>query len=610
MARLIDASAAGAPRGARRFALLRTIAHYLRPYRVRFALAIAQVLLISACELLKPWPLKLIVDDVVGGKAVAVPGIGILAGRPLLAAVCLGLVLLYALLAVVSVVNNGTTIAIGQGMVNDFRLDLYQHLQRLSLRFHSGREVGDLLYRVTADTFAIQTLSMNGVFPIITSTTMFVGMVAVMLRMDWQLTLVALAVCPLIFFGISRMGRRISAVATDARQKESHLYSITQRGIAAICVIQAFTTEEEEARRFATSSDESLRANLRLYILQTVYASVINVVVAGGTALVLWVGTTHVLAGTLTIGEVLVFTTYLASLYAPINSVSQTIGMVQGAAAGARRVLEILETTPDLRDGRLAIDPTGLRGELRFEHVAFEYVSGRPVLHDVDATARPGEVLAIVGPTGVGKTTLVSLVGRFYDPVAGRVLLDGIDLREYRLRDLRSRIAMVLQPALVFPTTLRENIAYGSPFATDEEVARAARLAQLDGFVARLPQGLATAIGEQGATVSEGERQRITIARAILRDAPILILDEPTSALDAETEALIIAALRELMDGRTTFVIAHRLSTIRHADQILVLRDGTIAERGTFDALVDRGGAFTRLYEAQFGKQAKRGAAV
>ncbi|MBI3768888.1 MAG: ABC transporter ATP-binding protein [Deltaproteobacteria bacterium] len=588
---------------------MRTIAHYLRPYRLGFAIAIGQVLLISACELLKPWPLKLIVDNVVGGAPVTLPGLAGLSGRPLLATVCVGLVLLYALLALVSVVNNATTIGIGQGMVNDFRRDLYQHLQRLSLRFHSGREVGDLLYRVTADTFAIQTLSMNGVFPIITSATMFVGMVVVMVRMDWLLTLVALAVCPLIFVGISLMSRRITAVAIDARQKESRLYSVTQRGISAIRVIQAFTTEEEEARRFTTSSGESLRANLRLYVMQTTYSSIINVVVAAGTAVVLWFGATHVLAGTLTIGQVLVFTTYLASLYAPINSVSQTIGMVQGAAAGARRVLEILETTPDLPEGRRAIDPTTLRGEVRFENVAFEYVPGRPVLHDLEVTARAGEVLAIVGATGVGKSTLVSLVGRFYDPAAGRVLLDGVDLREYRLRELRSRIAMVLQPALVFPTTLRENIAYGRPFATDEEVARAARMAQLDGFLAQLPQGLATPVGEQGATVSDGERQRITIARAILRDAPILILDEPTSALDAETEALIIAALQELMRGRTTFVIAHRLSTIRHADQIIVLREGTVAERGTFDELVARGGAFTRLYEAQFGKQAKRGAA-
>jgi len=567
------------------------------------------VLLISACELLKPWPLKLVVDNVVGHEPLTVPGLAGLAPRAVLLVACIGLVVLYTALAALSVVNNATTIGIGQRMVNDVRLDLYQHLQRLSLRFHSAREVGDLLYRVIADTFAIQTLSMNGVFPIITSATMFLGMMAVMLRMDWQLTLLALAVCPFIFVGISFMGRRISEVATDARQKESHLYSVTQRGISAIRVIQAFTTEEEEARRFATSSSESLAANLRLYVLQTVYSSLINIVVAAGTALVLWVGVSHVLAGTLTVGQVLVFTAYLASLYAPINSVSQTIGMVQGAAAGARRVLEILETTPDLPDGKRAIDAASLRGEVRFEHVEFGYVTGRSVLREVDLTARAGEVLAIVGPTGVGKSTLVSLVGRFYDPVAGRVLLDGVDLREYRLRELRNRIAMVLQPAFVFPTSVRENIAYGRPFASEEEVVRAARLAQLDGFLARLPEGLATPIGEQGATVSEGERQRITIARAILRDAPILILDEPTSALDAETEALIIAALQELMRARTTFVIAHRLSTIRHADQIVVLREGTVAEIGRFDELVERGGPFTRLYEAQFGKQAKRGAA-
>lgn len=591
---------------ARRFPILRTIAKYLRPYRARFLFAVLQVFLISACELLKPWPLKVIVDNVLGGTPLTWPGLAGVAPRPLLLGACLGLVLLYVVVTGLGVLNNASTIAIGQGMVNDFRRDLYQHLQRLSLRFHSRREVGDLLYRVTSDTYAIQALSMNGVFPIVTSVTLFVGMMTVMLRMDWLLTVVALGVCPLLFGGVSVMNRRITAVATDARQKESRLYAVTQRGIAAIRIVQAFTTEEEEQRRFLTSSSESLQANLHLYVLQTFYSATVNVIVAGGTAVVLWVGATHVLAGTLTIGQLLVFTTYLASLYGPINSITQTIGMLQGAKVGAGRVLEILETAPDLVDGRHAVDAARLRGEVRFEHVAFEYEPGRPVLRDIDVSARAGEVLAIVGPTGVGKTTLVSLVGRFYDPVAGRVLLDGVDLREFRLRELRGRIAMVLQPALVFPTTLRENIAYGRAMASEEEVARAAHLAQLDGFLARLPQGLDTPVGEQGATVSDGERQRITIARAILRDAPILILDEPTSALDAETEALIIAALRELMRGRTTFVIAHRLSTIRHADQIIVLRDGTVAESGTFDELVGRGGAFTRLYEAQFGTQAPR----
>lgn len=580
--------------------MVRTVAHYLRPHRAAFAFALVQVVLISACELLKPWPLKVVVDNVLGGAPLAwAPD---WTPQGLLLAACAGLVLLYVVLAGLGTLSNATTIAIGQGMVADFRLDLYQHLQRLSLKFHTRREVGDLLYRVTADAFAIQTLSMNGVFPIITSLTLFLGMVVVMVRMDALLTVVALAVCPIIFFGISLLGRRINAIATEARQKESRLYTVTQRGISAIRVIQAFTTEEEEARRFAASSTESLRANWRMYMMQTFYSGAINVIIAAGTALVLWVGATKVLDGTLSIGQVLVFTTYLASLYAPINSISQTIGMIHGARAGATRALEILETAPDLPDGTRTVDPGTLRGEVRFEHVRFEYAPDRPVLRAVDLVAKAGEVLAIVGPTGVGKSTLVSLVGRFYDPVEGRVLLDGVDLREYRLKELRSRIAMVLQPPLVFPTTLRENIAYGRPSATDEEVAHAARLAQLDGLLARLPDGLSTTIGEQGATLSGGEQQRVTIARAIMRDAPLLILDEPTSALDTETEQLIIAALQELMRGRTTFVIAHRLSTIRHADQVVVLRDGTVAEQGTFDDLVARGGAFTRLYEAQFGR--------
>ena len=586
----------------RRFPLIRTVAYYLRPHRGAFVFALVQVVLISACELLKPWPLKIIVDHVLGGAPLTWGPVAALSAPELLVATCIGLVVLYGVLAALSVLNNSTTIAIGQGMVNHFRLDLYQHLQRLSLKFHTSREVGDLLYRVTADTFAIQTLSMNGVFPIITSLVLFGGMVVVMGRMDWVLTVVALAVCPVIFVGISLLGRRINAVATEARQKESRLYSVTQRGIAAIRVIQAFTTEEQEARQFAASSTDSLQANLRMYMMQTFYSGAINVIIAFGTALVLWVGASKVLDGTLTIGQVLVFTTYLASLYAPINSISQTVGMIHGARAGAARALEILETAPDLRDGPRTLAGASLRGEITFEHLRFEYSPDRPVLHDIDLVAKAGQVMAIVGPTGVGKSTLVSLVGRFYDPVKGRVLLDGVDLREYTLRELRSRIAMVLQPPLVFPTTLRENIAYGRPFASEEEIVRAAHLAQLDGLLARMPQGLSTPVGEQGATLSEGERQRVTIARAIIRDAPLLILDEPTSALDTETEALIIAALQELMRGRTTFVIAHRLSTIRHADQIVVLRDGTVAERGTFDELVARGGAFTRLYDAQFAR--------
>ena len=586
--------------------LLRKVLRRLVPYGGLFALAVVQVLLIGVLELAKPWPLKVIVDNVLGGRPLAWPGVGGLGPRDLLLAACVALVVIYALLGAVGVTSNYATISLGQRLVNDFRSELYAHLQRLSLAFHSRRQVGDLLYRLTSDTFAIQTLTMNGFFPIVSSVVMLVGMVVVMLRLDWALTLVALGVVPLLFLGIVAMTRRMTALATDSRVKESALWAVAQRTMGAIRVIQAFTTEEDEHRRFVRSSTESLAANLRLYTFQTLYSSGVNVLIAVGTAAVLWFGAVHVLDGTLSVGEMLVFATYLASLYAPINNLTQTYGLIQGARVGAERVFEILETAPDLTDGDRPLERHDVHGAVTFEGVRFGYDPARLVLKGVDFHARAGEVVAIVGATGAGKTTLVSLVPRFYDPTAGRVLLDGIDVREFRLKALRQQVGMVLQPPLVFPTTLRENVAYGRPDATPGQIREAAHLAQLDGFIERLPAGLETVVGEAGATLSAGEQLRVTIARAILRDAPLLILDEPTAALDAETEALVMQGLERLMAGRTTFVIAHRLSTVRRADVILVVDDGRIVEQGTFAELVARGGHFARLHRTQFGAEPER----
>ena len=583
--------------------LTRKVLGRLRPYAGLFVLAIVQVLAIGFLELLKPWPLKIVVDNVLGGRPLAWPLVRGLDRSTLLAVACLGLVGVYGLLGGLSVTSNFTTINVGQRMVNDFRSELYAHLQRLSLSFHSRRSVGDLLYRLTADTFAIQTLTMNGFFPLITSVVMLGGMVVVMVRLDWTLTAVAFGIVPLLFLAIAVLSKRVTELATDARVKESALWAVAQRTMGAIRVIQAFTTEEEEHRRFVGTSRASLDANLRLYTFQTVYTAGVNVLIAAGTAIVLWLGAVQVLHGRLTVGDVLVFTSYLASLYAPINSLMQTYGLVQGARVGAERVFEILETEPDLKDGTRQLARDDVRGAVTFEGVQFGYDSSRLVLKGVDFHARPGEVVAIVGETGAGKTTLVSLIPRFYDPSAGRVLLDGVDVREFRLKALRQRVGMVLQPALVFPTTVRENIAYGRFDATPAEIREAAHLAQLDGFLERLPAGLDTVVGEGGATLSAGEQLRITIARAILRDAPLLILDEPTSALDATTEALVMQGLERLMEGRTTFVIAHRLSTVRRADTILVIDDGRIVDQGPFTELVARGGHFARLHQTQFGDE-------
>ncbi|MGE0683243.1 MAG: ABC transporter ATP-binding protein [Candidatus Binatia bacterium] len=584
-------------------ALRRQVFASLRPYRTQFAIAVGQVVLITGAELLKPWPLKIIIDHVLNGNPLAWSFVTDWSRDALLLASCLSMVAIYLFLGGLNVINNYTTIRIGQGMVNDLRGAVYNHLQRLSLAFHHRRQVGDLLYRVTADTYAIQTLTMNGVFPILVSLGLLIGMTFVMLQLDWVLTLLALGVCPVLFLTISAMSKRINSAAMLAHERESTIYSLVQRTMSAIRVIQAFTKEEEEHRRFMAASAESLSASLQLYTLQTFYSGVVNAVIAVGTALVVWLGARHVMEGILSVGDLVVFTAYLASLYGPINTISQTLGMIEGGKAGLARVQEILTIERDLTDGRKTLVRSEVCGEITFEDIAFSYTQDQPVLRHVDLRITPGKTVAIVGPTGAGKSTLVSLVPRFYDPQQGRVLLDGVDIREFTLASLRQQVAMVLQPPLVFPISIAENIAYGRPEASQEEIERAARLARIHEKIMSLPQGYDTIVSEQGSTLSEGERQRLTIARAILRDAPILILDEPTSSVDAETEALIMEGLEQLMTGRTTFIIAHRLSTVRKADVILVVRGGYVVEQGSFAELIRQGGHFAALYKTQFSMQ-------
>ena len=581
----------------------RKVLQYLWPYRFQFLVALGQVFFISGCELLKPWPLKIIIDNVLSSKPVPWKAFEALPTQTILLLACLGLVVIYLLLGGLTLLNNYTTIKIGQQMVNDLRRDIYSHLQRLSLAFHSRRQVGDLLYRVTADTYAIQSLTMNGVFPIATAVVLLSGMFFVMVRIDWQLTLLALVVCPFLFVSIALMSKKITAAAILARQQESEVYSVVQRAMSSMRIIQAFTKEEEEHRKFMAASGESLGASLRLYTLQTFYSGVINTVMALGTAVVVWVGAKHVLSGVLTVGDIIVFTTYLASLYGPINTISQTWGLIQGAKAGVQRVFEILDVDRDIKEGGREFPPAGAKGEIVWEGISFQYVPDQPVLKKIDLRVPQGQKVAIVGPTGVGKSTMLGLLPRFYDPQGGRILIDGVDVREFQLKSLRRQISMVLQPPLVFPISVRDNIAYGRSEAALEEVVEAARLARIHDSIERLPDGYETIVGEQGATLSEGERQRITIARAILRNAPILILDEPTSSVDAETEARIMEGLNRLVAGRTTFIIAHRLSTVRQADLILVLRSGEIVERGTFEELIGREGPFAALYRSQFSVQ-------
>jgi ATP-binding cassette subfamily B protein/subfamily B ATP-binding cassette protein MsbA len=579
---------------------------YLKAHRRQVAWALAQVFLVAGFELLKPWPLQIIIDYVLGGKTPPPNGLGPLraflslpAGTLLLLA-CIGIVLIHLASGALTLWHNYTTIRVGQSMVNDLRGDLYAHLQRLSLAYHSRQRVGDLLYRITADSFAVQTMIMNGVLPILSAVILLGGMLLVLFPIDPLLTVLALSIVPILFVLISLFNRKIVEVATEVRDLDSRVYSLVQWGMAAIKVVQAFTKEAEEHRRFMGASRDSLRATLSLYNWQTLYSGGVNVVIALGTALVVYAGARSVMSGTLSLGQLIVFIAYLAQLYAPISQITQSWGLIAGARVGAARVFEVLETEADLKNGGRRFPPHGAQGDIAWRDVSFRYRPQTPVLNEITLEIAAGSKVAVVGPTGAGKSTFLGLLPRFFDPTEGVVTIDGIDIREYSLHSLRSRIAMVLQPPLIFPLSVADNIAYGRPGADHAAIENAARLARIHDTIAGMPDGYETLLGEAGVPLSEGEKQRITIARALLRDAPILILDEPTSALDVATEALVMEAIETLMQGRTSFIIAHRLSTVRRCDRIVVLHDGIIAEQGSFAELVRRGGIFAGYYQTQF----------
>ena len=579
--------------------VFRKVLPYLRPYLATFAFCLLLVLALTAFELVKPWPLQIVVDNVLSGKPSTLPGVSGLPTELLLIVACAALVGVQAIVGLGSMWSNHVSINLGHRMVTDLRDDLYGHLQRLSLVFHSRQRMGDLMYRITADTFAVQTLMLNGVLPVLQAIAMLIGMFFIMWGMDPTLTMVSLVVVPALYVTIVALDRPIVDAATEMKMTESQVYSLVQWAMGAIRVVQAFGKEEDERLRLLTATQASMRANLRLYNWQTAYSAIVNTVIALGTALVLYVGAEAVLSSRLTLGQLLVFVSYLATLYGPINTMSRTWAQIQGARVGARRVFEILDIAPDLKDGPRPW-PEKVEGRITWKDVAFQYSEEVSVLKRIDLDVAPGEKIAVVGPTGAGKSTMLSLLPRFFDPTAGTVEIDGVDIREYPIRDLRHRIALVLQPPMIFPLSARDNIAYGRPDASQEEIETAAKLARIDTLISRQPQGFDQPIGEGGVALSEGEKQRMTIARAILMNAPVLILDEPTSSLDAQTEAEVMAGLAQLTQGRTVFTIAHRLSTILKADRIVVLKDGYIVEQGPFAELLGKGGEFAKLYKTQF----------
>jgi ATP-binding cassette, subfamily B, bacterial len=577
--------------------LKRTLA-YLRPHRGRFGAGVGLTLTGIALDLVKPLPLALVLDSILGSKPhpeFLAPYVAHLSPIVLLSLAAAAIVVLTLTRGLVTMASNYITIQVGQRMVNDLRTDIYAHLQKLSLRFHHGQQTGDLLFRVMADTYSAQGIVMNGLLPLASAGVMLLGMFVVMANFDLQLSLVALLVCPALYLAINRLSRRIHQQAEASKAAESELYVRTQTTIGAVKLVQAYGREAGALADFKKGSERSLALSLRLYSTETFFVLVVDALLALGTAALVFLGALRVMEGHLHIGELTIFLSYLKDLYQPIQGISQQLAEIASARVGLERVFSVLDVEPDVKDAPDAQDLRPVRGRLQFEDVSFAYEPGSPVLYGVDLRIAPGEKVAIVGRTGAGKSTLASLVLRFFDPQQGRVTLDGQDLREVTLGSLRREVTLLLQEPLLFHTTVWENIAFGAdvPF---ERVREAARQAEAEEFIVKLPKGYDTVLGEGGVDLSGGQRQRLALARALLRDTPVVVLDEPTSSLDLATEAAVWHNVMDLFRDKTALIIAHRLSTARVADRVVVLDGGRIVEEGPHAELLARGGAYAALW--------------
>jgi ATP-binding cassette subfamily B protein/subfamily B ATP-binding cassette protein MsbA len=563
-------------------------------------------------DVLKPWPMLVLVDHVLKGEplpALLAHGVAWLPGaataEQLITWCVAASVVLFLASWLLGVATTYANINFGQRLVYDLAGELFGHLQALSLRFHSRNPVGDSIRRVTSDCGCVATIVKDALVPVLSSIVGVVVMFTILWQLDAALTLLALTVVPCMIAVFHRYAVPMMVRSYEQQKVEAEVYDLVEETLSAMPVVQAFGREAQAERRLRGISQRVIAAALAAVNVQLRFKVLMGASTAAGTAAILWVGSVHVLDGELSLGSILVFLSYLASLYAPLEALMYTSSTIQGAAGSARRVLEILQLDPEVKDRPDAVALPAVVGHVRLENVTFGYEPGRPVLQGVTLTIAPGATLALVGATGAGKTTLASLIPRFFDPWHGNVTIDGVDVRTVTVKSLRAQVSLVLQEPFLFPMTIAENIAYGRSHASREQIVAAARAANAHAFIERLPQGYDTPVGERGATLSGGERQRLSIARAFLKDAPLLILDEPTSALDAETEGLLLEALERLMHGRTTIIIAHRLSTIRNADRIVVLHRGRIVESGTHAELLAAQGRYAYLHGLQQGTAAE-----
>jgi ATP-binding cassette subfamily B protein len=592
-----------APQSSRKLRIIDVV----RPHWKALTIALVAVLGEALTDILEPWPIKIVVDNI--QRSGKLPGrlagiITRLFGQDHYAVLNFA-VAAVALIAIAGAVSSYfekyLTTSVSQWVGHDLRRTLYHHIQRLSLAEHDETRTGDLITRVTSDIESVQDFINSALLGILVNVMTLVGMIGVMFYLDWRFTLIALSVSPVLFLVVYSYTRRIKKASRAVRKKESELLSLVEEVLTSIRVVKAFAREDYEQKRFESESLENVEAGLQARSIKAKLAPVVEVIVAIGTCLVLWYGARLALADRLTTGTLIVFLLYLGKMYKPMRDLSKMTDTVSKSMVGYERIQEVLEIESRVKDEPGARLAPKFKGQIEFAQVSFNYGGDKEkqVLRDISFKIEAGQVAALVGPSGTGKTTLVSLIPRFYDPVSGHVGIDGTDIRRYRLKSLRDQISFVLQDTLLFRATIWENIAYGKPGASPKEIKRAAELANAQEFIEEMPDGYETMVGERGITLSGGQRQRIAIARAVIRNTPILILDEPTVGLDAASEQSVIEALDKLMKGRTSVVIAHHLDTIRHADIIFVIKDCELAEQGTHEALLAKNGVYAELYKIQ-----------
>lgn len=592
--------------------MIRLIRELVRPYRGTLLIILLAMLVETVMSLATPWPLKIILDNVVGSHKMS-PWLADLLhpwmdGRHqmhIAALAAIAFVIIAVLGAIATYIDNYYTESVGQYVAHDLRMRTFHHLQRLSLGYYNTHQTGTMLSTMTTDIQTIQGFASSSTLNILVDMLTIVCMLALMFWLNWDFTLIAVGVTPFLLLFVSRFKKAVKKATHQVRKEQADIVAVVQQGLESMQAVKAFGRQDEEQEQLREVSHATVDAALKARSIKAILSPVVTVTVAVCTAVVLWRGAYLILAGVMTVGALTVYLSYLNKFFKPVKDLATTTNAIAQAAVGVERIRAILETDTIIPEKADAIDVPPVQGEIVFEHVAFAYDVANPVLQDVSFTIKPGQLVGIVGPTGSGKSTVVSLLPRFYDPVKGTVRIDGHDVRDLKLKSLREQIGYVLQDTALFRGTIAENIAFGRPTATREEIIAAAELANAHEFISKMAKGYDTMVGERGSTLSGGQRQRIGIARVMVRNNPILLLDEPTAALDSESEKLVIEALERLMKGRTVITIAHRLTTIRDADQIIVIAGGVVAESGTHEELMAKNAIYAQLHRTQFDEAAQ-----